>query len=143
MSHDEYFKWMHQNTDVPPIRFLTLGNAEWLLINNPEANRDIFHTACYACEKPSWLRRMIGEITGPSIFIMEGDVHKEHRKLLQGMILEYILGTLLLKNQQEAFLSRILRNTCLSSTGSSENSRRRSKPQWEQTQKVQLKVSNS
>lgn len=85
ISNDLYVKWMHQSPDSPLIRFLVLGNSEWLLVNSIQASRDILHSVCYVCEKPNWFRRIIGEITGIGLVNSEGDVYKMQRKLLAGM----------------------------------------------------------
>lgn len=81
--NDYPLKWMHEHPEAPLIRYIVAG-SEWVLVNSVQASRDILHTACYSFEKPNWFRRIVGEIAGVGLVNADGDVHKGHRKVLNG-----------------------------------------------------------
>jgi cytochrome P450 len=74
---------MHEHPEAPLIRYVVAG-SEWILVNSIQASRDILQTACYSFEKPNWFRRVVGEIAGVGLVNVDGEVHKRHRKVLNG-----------------------------------------------------------
>jgi len=64
------------------VRYLSLANEETLLINTPEAHKEVFQTHCYAFQKPDVLFRFIGEIIGRGLLFAEGAEHKRQRRIL-------------------------------------------------------------
>lgn len=75
-------KWHSQWPRAPFIRYLGLFNEETLIINTPEAHKEILQTQCYSFVKPSQLYRLVGEITGMGLLFSEGDIHKRQRRVL-------------------------------------------------------------
>lgn len=80
--------WSEEYPDVPFIRYLSIGNMEVLLVNSLKAHREVFQTKCYSFVKPEFFRRIVGEIAGTGILLLEGDEHKRQRKLLIGIPLK-------------------------------------------------------
>ncbi|OQV00118.1 hypothetical protein CLAIMM_05656 [Cladophialophora immunda] len=79
---EAHLSWMRQFPDAPVIRFLSVGNSEGILLNSVKATRDVLQTQCYKFVKPSFMRRVLGEIIGTGLFFEEGEAHKRQRRLL-------------------------------------------------------------
>ncbi|KAK1834270.1 cytochrome P450 [Podospora conica] len=75
-------EWGNTWSTTPFIRYLSLANEETLLINTPEAHKEVFQTHCYAFQKPDVLFRFIGEIIGRGLLFAEGAEHKRQRRIL-------------------------------------------------------------
>lgn len=82
--------WMRQFPDAPLIRYFSIGNSEALLVNSPQAFKDVLQTNCYSFIKPVIMQRVVGEIVGKGLLFAEGADHKRQRKLLAGMEFEYL-----------------------------------------------------
>lgn len=59
--HACYVKWMKEHPEAPFIRYLTFANAEVLMVNSPNAFREVLQTQCYSFEKP------VAQVISPSI----------------------------------------------------------------------------
>ncbi|KAI1206182.1 cytochrome P450 [Annulohypoxylon truncatum] len=79
-----YIKWMREHPDAPFIRYLTWGNTEVLVPVNLNAHREVLQFQCYSLEKPNWFLRIVKEVGGHGLILMERDEHKAHRKMLGG-----------------------------------------------------------
>ncbi|KAI1091137.1 cytochrome P450 [Rostrohypoxylon terebratum] len=79
-----YVKWMREHPDVPFIRYLTWGNTEVLFPVSLNAHREILQFQCYSLQKPTWFLRVVREVAGHGLILMEGEEHKAHRKMLGG-----------------------------------------------------------
>ena len=55
------------------------------MVNSIQASRDILQRAPYDFQKPSWFRRIIGEIAGVGLVIGEGEMHRRDRRIMAGM----------------------------------------------------------
>ncbi|KAK0654795.1 cytochrome P450 [Cercophora newfieldiana] len=85
-SPSEPFRtWSNTWPHAPFVRYLGLGNREMLMINTPEAHKEVFRTHCYDFKKPDFMFRWVGDITGWGILFSEGDEHKRQRRILQGL----------------------------------------------------------
>ncbi|KAF2471236.1 cytochrome P450 [Lindgomyces ingoldianus] len=82
--NDVVLTYMRQFPDAPLIRYLHLGNTEWLLVNSVRACKELVQTKCYSFEKPEYFRRIVGEIVGIGLVNAEGEEHRRQRKLLAG-----------------------------------------------------------
>ncbi|KAH8657841.1 cytochrome P450 [Xylariales sp. PMI_506] len=82
--HACYVKWMREYPDAPFIRYLTLGNSEVLMVNSPNAFKEILQTQCYSFQKPDPWMRMTKEFGGKGVVRLEFDEHRVHRKMLNG-----------------------------------------------------------
>ncbi|KAM7197450.1 cytochrome P450 [Naviculisporaceae sp. PSN 640] len=72
-------KW---GPDLPFIRYRSLGNAEYLLVNSLEAHKEVLQTHCYSFKKPDLVFRFVGGFLGRGILFQEGAEHKRQRKIL-------------------------------------------------------------
>ncbi|KAI2602773.1 cytochrome P450 [Hypoxylon sp. NC1633] len=79
-----YVKWMKDFPDAPIIRYLTFANTEVLVCNSLNSFKDVLQTNCYAFQKPDRWQRMMVEITGKGVLSLEGNEHRQHRKMLGG-----------------------------------------------------------
>ncbi|KAI2612348.1 cytochrome P450 [Hypoxylon fragiforme] len=79
-----YLNWMKEFPEAPVIRYLTFANTEVLVCNSLNAFKDVLQTRCYAFHKPVRWRRMMVEITGKGVLSLEGEEHRQHRKMLTG-----------------------------------------------------------
>ncbi|KAK7756523.1 hypothetical protein SLS62_001358 [Diatrype stigma] len=77
-----YIRWMREHPDAPFIRYLTWANTEVLVPNSLNANRDVVQTHCYSFSKPPWFLRVVKELGGRGVILMEGEEHRAHRKML-------------------------------------------------------------
>ncbi|OQU95832.1 hypothetical protein CLAIMM_01999 [Cladophialophora immunda] len=75
-------QWMLEHPDAPFIRYLTFLNKEVLLVNSPQAHKEVLQTQCYSFRKPLYYQRIIGEIAGMGILFAEGEEHRRIRKML-------------------------------------------------------------
>ncbi|KAK3352674.1 cytochrome P450 3A5 [Lasiosphaeria hispida] len=80
-----YVKWGNDFPGVPFVRFFDLANKEVLLVNTPEAHKELLQTYCYAFVKPAILFRYVGDITGRGLLFAEGATHKRQRRTLLGL----------------------------------------------------------
>lgn len=79
-----YTKWMEEHPDAPFIRYLSIGNNEVLVPNNLNAHKEVLQNQCYSFHKPDFFLRMVKEIAGHGLVLMDGDEHKLHRKMVNG-----------------------------------------------------------
>ncbi|KAI0839975.1 cytochrome P450 [Hypoxylon sp. FL0890] len=79
-----YIKWIREHPDAPLIRYLSFANTEIIVPNSVELYKEILQTQCYSFQKASSWRRMMKEISGEGIVVMESDKHRKHRKMLNG-----------------------------------------------------------
>ncbi|KAI0117634.1 cytochrome P450 [Hypoxylon sp. NC0597] len=79
-----YIKWMKEYPDAPVIRYLTFANTEVLVCNSLNSFKDVLQTNCYSFHKPDRWRRLMVEITGKGVLSLEGNEHRQHRKMLGG-----------------------------------------------------------
>jgi cytochrome P450 len=77
-----YVQWMNQYPDAPFIRYLSIANAEVLVPNSLNAHKEILQTQCYSLSKAKWFLRVVKEVAGHGLILMEGDEHRAHRKML-------------------------------------------------------------
>lgn len=73
---------MREHPDAPFIRYLSWANTEVLVPNSLNANRDVVQTHCYSFSKPPWFLRVVKELGGRGVILMEGEEHRAHRKML-------------------------------------------------------------
>lgn len=62
------------------VRTLGFFHAERLLVASPAAVADVLVNKTYDFEKPTWLRNTLRRFIGDGLVILEGDVHRHHRK---------------------------------------------------------------
>ncbi|KAI0804906.1 cytochrome P450 [Xylaria sp. FL0064] len=79
-----YLKWMQEHPNAPCIRYLSIANKEVLVANSLQSHKDLLQTHCYSFKKSDSLRRILREIAGDGIFILEGERHKSQRKIIGG-----------------------------------------------------------
>ncbi|KAI0112811.1 cytochrome P450 [Hypoxylon sp. NC0597] len=79
-----YVKWMREHPDAPFIRYLTWGNTEVLVPVNLNAHKEVLQSQCYSLQKPTWFLRIVKEVAGHGLILMEGEEHKAHRRMLGG-----------------------------------------------------------
>ncbi|KAI2615518.1 cytochrome P450 [Hypoxylon sp. NC1633] len=79
-----YVKWMREHPEAPFIRYLTWANTEVLVPNSLNAHREVLQFQCYSLSKSNWFLRIVKEVAGHGLILMEGDEHRAHRKMLGG-----------------------------------------------------------
>ncbi|KAI1410752.1 cytochrome P450 [Hypoxylon sp. FL1857] len=79
-----YVKWMREYPDAPFIRYLSFANQEIIMPNSVESFKETLQTQCYSFQKAVHWRRMMKEIAGEGVIVMEFDQHRTHRKMLNG-----------------------------------------------------------
>jgi len=79
---EPFLTWSATWPDAPLIRYKSLGNQEMLLVNTPEAHKEVLQTYCYSFQKPDLLFRLIGDIIGRGLLFAEGAEHKRQRRIL-------------------------------------------------------------
>ncbi|KAK8859070.1 cytochrome P450 [Apiospora arundinis] len=77
-----YTEWSREHPDAPLLRYLGVGGGEVLVLNSPEAFRDVLQTHCYAFTKPDRLRHMTRPFAGKGLGMLEFDEHKAHRRMM-------------------------------------------------------------
>lgn len=77
-----YVEWMKENPDAPFIRYLGFLNTEVLVPNSLAANKNVLHDNCYTFVKPPWFLRIVKEVAGHGLILMEGAEHRAHRRML-------------------------------------------------------------
>ncbi|KAK7993250.1 hypothetical protein PG989_006631 [Apiospora arundinis] len=77
-----YTEWSREHPDAPLLRYLGVGGGEVLVLNSPEAFRDVLQTHCYAFAKPDRLRHMTRPFAGKGLGMLEFDEHKAHRRMM-------------------------------------------------------------
>ncbi|PGG99853.1 hypothetical protein AJ79_08405 [Helicocarpus griseus UAMH5409] len=83
----------YPNADL--IRLFALGNSELILVNSLRAFREVTFTHEFAFAKPTFLKRLVGEMVGDGLFFAEGEGHRQQRKLLAGPFLTSNVKSLL------------------------------------------------
>lgn len=84
-------EWMRQSADADFIRYLSVGNVEFVVPISLRAIKEVLQTNCYSFIKPPFWWRVVGEIAGKGILFLEGEEHKKQRKLLAGITLKLCL----------------------------------------------------
>lgn len=79
-----YVKWINDYPDTPFIRYLSFGNSEVLLVNSLKAYKEVLQTQCYSFIKPTFFKRLVGEIVGVGLLFTEGEEHRRQRRLMAG-----------------------------------------------------------
>jgi len=80
-----FLEWSARWPNEPFIRYLGPLNKEILLVNTPEAHKEVLMTHCYSFRKPSLFRHLVEDITGPgSLLFSEEHESKRYRKILSG-----------------------------------------------------------
>jgi cytochrome P450 len=77
-----YVQWMKEHPDAPFIRYLGFLNTEVLVPNSLAANKNVLHDNCYTFVKPQWFLRIVKEVAGHGLILMEGAEHRAHRRML-------------------------------------------------------------
>ncbi|KAI1316408.1 cytochrome P450 [Xylariaceae sp. FL0255] len=77
-----YLQWMREHPTAPLIRYLSFANREILVVNSLQSHKDLLQSHCYSFRKPASLRRILKAIAGDGIFMLEGQRHQAHRKIL-------------------------------------------------------------
>ncbi|KAK0620197.1 cytochrome P450 [Immersiella caudata] len=78
-----FLKWSAQWPDEPFIRYLGPLNQEVLLVNTPEAHKEVLMTHYDSFRKPSLFRHLVEDITGPgSLLFAEEHESRRYRKIL-------------------------------------------------------------
>ncbi|KAK2761792.1 hypothetical protein FQN54_001620 [Arachnomyces sp. PD_36] len=76
-------KWAQEFPDSDLIRFYLLGNQERLIVNSLKGLSEVFVHKAYDFVKPAHFQFTLGRVSGESgLLLVEGDVHKTHRKHL-------------------------------------------------------------
>ncbi|KAI1141284.1 cytochrome P450 [Hypoxylon sp. FL0543] len=79
-----YTKWIRQHPGAPLIRYLSFANTEVIVPTSVELFKEILQTHCYSFQKAHHWRRMMKNLSGEGIIVMESDKHRTHRKMLNG-----------------------------------------------------------
>lgn len=77
-----YVEWMKEHPDAPFIRYLGFLNEEVLVPNSLAAHKTVLHDNCYTFAKPPWFLRIVKEVAGHGLILMEGAEHRAHRRML-------------------------------------------------------------
>lgn len=77
-----YVEWMKQHPDAPFIRYLGFLNREVLVPNSLAAHKNVLYDNCYTFAKPQWFLRIVKEVAGHGLILMEGAEHRAHRRML-------------------------------------------------------------
>lgn len=80
--NDIYLAWSKKWPKAPFIRYISVGNSEVLLVNNMAAHKEVMQSKVYSLVKPSFFKRLVGEITGVGLLFADGEEHKKQRRLL-------------------------------------------------------------
>jgi hypothetical protein len=83
--NEPFLTWSAKWPQEPFVRYLGLGNEETLMINTPEAHKEVLHTHCYAFKKPDILFRFLGDIIGMGLVFSEGAEHRRQKRILMGL----------------------------------------------------------
>lgn len=75
-------QWSKKWSKEPFVKYLSIGNSEVLLINSLQAHKEVMATKVYTLVKPSFFKRLVGEITGVGLLFADGEEHKKQRRLL-------------------------------------------------------------
>lgn len=73
---------MKEHPDAPFIRYLGFLNSEVLVPNSLAAHKNVLYNNCYTFAKPQWFLRIVKEVAGHGLILMEGAEHRAHRKML-------------------------------------------------------------
>lgn len=77
-----YVEWMKEHPDAPFIRYLGFLNTEVLVPNSLAAHKNVLYDNCYTFAKPQWFLRIVKEVAGHGLILMEGAEHRAHRRML-------------------------------------------------------------
>lgn len=77
-----YVEWMKEHPDAPFIRYLGFLNSEVLVPNSLAAHKIVLYDNCYTFAKPQWFLRIVKEVAGHGLILMEGAEHRAHRRML-------------------------------------------------------------
>jgi len=83
--NEPFLTWSAKWPRAPFVRYLGLGNQETLMINTPEAHKEVLQTYCYSFKKPDILFRFVGDFLGQGLLFSEGAEHKRQRRILLGL----------------------------------------------------------
>lgn len=75
-------EWSKKWSKEPFVKYLSIGNSEVLLVNNLAAHKEVMQSKVYSLVKPSFFKRLVGEITGVGLLFADGELHKKQRRLL-------------------------------------------------------------
>jgi hypothetical protein len=77
-----FHDWSTSLPEAPFIRYLGVGNAESLIVNNITAYREILQTKCTAFVKPDLTRKTAVAVIGEGLPFAEGHTHRIRRGVL-------------------------------------------------------------
>ncbi|KAK0715540.1 cytochrome P450 3A5 [Lasiosphaeris hirsuta] len=80
-----FVKWGNDYPNQPFIRYFDFANKEMLMVNTPEAHKELLQTYCYDFVKPAILFRYVGDVIGRGLVFAEGATHKKQRRILLGI----------------------------------------------------------
>lgn len=109
---------MREWPDAPLIRYITILGKEVVFCNSPDANKDVLQTHCYDLHKaPTW-SRIINDFARGGLATLEGEQHRQHRKILNN---SFSPGNVreLLPNMRKAAeeTSRVMESTITANDG--------------------------
>ncbi|KAI1317972.1 cytochrome P450 3A5 [Xylariaceae sp. FL0255] len=73
---------IREHPTAPLIRYLSFANKEILVVNSLQSHKDLLQSYYYSFRKPASLRRILKAIAGNGIFMLKGQQHQAHRKIL-------------------------------------------------------------
>lgn len=80
--NETFLAWSKKWHTAPFVRYISVGNSEVLLVNNLQAHKELMQSQVYKFVKPSFFKRLVGEITGVGLLFADGEEHKKQRRLL-------------------------------------------------------------
>ncbi|KAI0478547.1 cytochrome P450 [Xylariaceae sp. FL0804] len=75
-------EWISTIPNEGLMRYLSIFNAERLLVTGPKALAEVLVTSNYDFQKPEGMRHNIGRVLGVGVLLAEGEEHKMQRKNL-------------------------------------------------------------
>lgn len=88
---DIFISWTKQWPEAPFVRYLSMLNAETLMVNNLEAFKEVQQTKAFSFRKSQLAARMFSPITGHGLMFSEGEERKKQRTQLNREFLYFKL----------------------------------------------------
>ncbi|KAF9130830.1 hypothetical protein BGW39_002584 [Mortierella sp. 14UC] len=76
----KYRDWIEQYGGI--FCYRSLFNAQQVVIGDPKAIQHVFSTHAYDYPKPERAIRLLSQVIGKGVLLVEGDVHRKQRKML-------------------------------------------------------------